>query len=33
MLKKIGIIGGLSPESTVSYYLHITRSYVALFGK
>ena len=33
MIKKIGIIGGLSPESTVSYYLHITRSYVARFGK
>jgi aspartate racemase len=32
MNKKIGIIGGLSPESTVSYYLHITRSYVERFG-
>ncbi|ROS05555.1 aspartate racemase [Sinobacterium caligoides] len=32
MHKKIGIIGGLSPESTVSYYLHITRSYVEKFG-
>jgi aspartate racemase len=32
MLKKIGIIGGLSPESTVSYYLHITRKYVEMFG-
>jgi aspartate racemase len=32
MHKKIGIIGGLSPESTVSYYLHITRSYVEQFG-
>nr|WP_315401559.1 aspartate/glutamate racemase family protein [uncultured Duganella sp.] len=31
--KKIGIIGGLSPESTVSYYLHITRSYVRRFGR
>jgi aspartate racemase len=30
--KKIGIIGGLSPESTVSYYLHITRSYVEKFA-
>lgn len=30
--KKIGIIGGLTPESTVSYYLHITRSYVERFG-
>ena len=32
MRKKIGIIGGLSPESTVSYYLYITRKYVELFG-
>jgi len=32
MHKKIGIIGGLSPESTVSYYRHITRSYVERFG-
>ena len=32
MYKKIGIIGGLSPESTVSYYLHITRSFVEQFG-
>lgn len=32
MRKTIGIIGGLSPESTVSYYLHITRSYVERFG-
>lgn len=32
MHKKIGIIGGLSPESTVSYYLHITRTYVDRFG-
>jgi aspartate racemase len=31
--KKIGIIGGLSPESTVSYYLHITRTYAARFGE
>lgn len=31
-MKKIGIIGGLSPESTVSYYLHITRTYVERFG-
>jgi aspartate racemase len=30
--KKIGIIGGLSPESTVSYYLHITRTYVERYG-
>jgi aspartate racemase len=32
MHKKIGIIGGLSPESTVSYYLHITRTYTERFG-
>lgn len=32
MHKTIGIIGGLSPESTVSYYLHITRSYVERYG-
>jgi len=32
MHQKIGILGGLSPESTVSYYLHITRSYVERFG-
>lgn len=32
MHKKIGIIGGLSPESTVSYYRHITRTYVERFG-
>ncbi|MFK5881658.1 MAG: amino acid racemase [Sulfurospirillum sp.] len=32
MHKKIGIIGGLSPESTVSYYLYITRAYADRFG-
>jgi len=32
MHKKIGILGGLSPESTAAYYEHITRSYVARFG-
>ena len=32
MHKKIGIIGGLSPESSVSYYLHITRKYFERFG-
>jgi len=30
--KKIGIIGGLSPESTVTYYLRIVRKYQNLFG-
>lgn len=32
MHKKIGIIGGLSPESTVSYYLNITRKYIERFN-
>jgi aspartate racemase len=32
MFKRIGILGGLSPESTVAYYQHITRAYVARFG-
>lgn len=32
MKKKIGIVGGLSPESTVSYYLSITRKYVERYG-
>lgn len=32
MNKKIGIVGGLSPESTVSYYLYITRNYVERYG-
>lgn len=32
MKKKIGIIGGLSPESTASYYLYITRKYVERYG-
>ncbi len=32
MYKRIGIIGGLSPESTVEYYKHIFRSYVERFG-
>lgn len=32
MHKKIGILGGLSPESTVTYYLHIVRRYQELFG-
>jgi aspartate racemase len=30
--KRIGIIGGMSPESTVEYYQYITRSYVTRFG-
>lgn len=32
MQKKIGILGGLSPESTVSYYQYITREYVRRCG-
>lgn len=31
-MKKIGILGGMSPESTTLYYEHITRSYTARFG-
>ncbi len=31
-MKKIGILGGMSPESTTLYYEHITRSYTAQFG-
>jgi len=32
MHKKIGILGGLSPESTTEYYEYITRTYTARFG-
>ena len=32
MHKKIGIPGGMSPESTVEYYQHITRAYTRRFG-
>jgi len=32
MYKRIGILGGLSPESTVTYYLHIVRRYEELYG-
>jgi aspartate racemase len=32
MHKKIGILGGMSPESTVEYYQHITRAYTERFG-
>lgn len=32
MHKRIGILGGLSPESTVTYYEHITRTYYDRFG-
>jgi aspartate racemase len=32
MYKRIGILGGMSPESTAEYYLHITHSYTQRFG-
>jgi aspartate racemase len=32
MHKRIGILGGLSPESTVEYYQYITRTYSQRFG-
>jgi aspartate racemase len=32
MHKTIGILGGLSPESTVKYYEYITREYTKRFG-
>lgn len=32
MHKRIGIVGGLSPESTVTYYLWITREYTRRYG-
>ena len=31
-MKKIGILGGMSPESTTLYYEHIPRSYTARYG-
>jgi aspartate racemase len=31
-MKKIGILGGMSPESTALYYEHITRTYTAEHG-
>ena len=31
-MKKIGILGGMSPESTTLYYEHITRTYTSRFG-
>jgi aspartate racemase len=30
--KRIGILGGMSPESTVAYYEYITRAYTERFG-
>ncbi len=32
MHKKIGILGGMSPESTIEYYQYITRTYTEQFG-
>ena len=32
MPKKIGILGGLSPESTEEYYLYLTHTYTARYG-
>lgn len=32
MHKRIGILGGVSPESTIGYYQHITRLYTERFG-
>ena len=32
MHKRIGILGGMSPESTVEYYQYITRTYAQRFG-
>ncbi len=32
MAKKIGILGGMSPESTTAYYEYITRTYTEQFG-
>ena len=32
MHKRIGILGGMSPESTIEYYQYITRTYAERFG-
>jgi len=32
MHKRIGILGGMSPESTIAYYEHITRAYTERYG-
>lgn len=32
MHKKIGILGGVSPESTITYYEYITREYTKRYG-
>lgn len=30
--RRIGILGGMSPESTIAYYEHITRTYTSRYG-
>jgi aspartate racemase len=32
MYKKIGVLGGLTPESTITYYMHIVHRYHELYG-
>jgi aspartate racemase len=32
MHRRIGILGGMSPESTVAYYEYLTRTYTERFG-
>jgi aspartate racemase len=32
MHKRIGIVGGMSPESTIEYYQYLTRTYTQRFG-
>ena len=32
MYKKIGILGGMTPESTITYYMHIVHQYQKLYG-
>ena len=32
MHKRIGILGGLTPESTITYYMHIVHRYHELYG-
>lgn len=32
MYKRIGILGGLTPESTITYYMHIVHKYHELYG-
>jgi aspartate racemase len=32
MSKRIGILGGMTPESTITYYQHIVRTYQQRFG-